>query len=99
MSENIYGEIANPIQPAITMTPREHYEQVIAKIADAWRVGVDDIRGNARHWPIIDARMACYDALAKEGVSITRIGRLLHRDPSSVSHGLRVLRKRNGGQG
>lgn len=74
---------------------REDYaEYVLGAIAGETGVTVEALRGRSRRQPIAEARLLAYYCLRREHSALTEIAALFGRDHSTVSTGLRSMRRR-----
>lgn len=78
--------------PAWYTPPSRHCvsgREILDRVARLHDVTVDDMTGPSRMRHICEARWAAMRELRASGKSTPRIGQLLHRDHSTVVHGLR----------
>ena len=72
------------------LIPRLPHERILRETCALYGICLDDLRGPVRVVHFVSARRhAARRLLAELGASNTRIGRLLHRDRTSVRHLLR----------
>lgn len=62
---------------------------VLEGVARYRKLSVDDLRGPSRLPHIVRARWEVMAVLRRRGLSMEAIGRLINRNPTTVSHGLR----------
>lgn len=67
--------------------------RVVLQVADFYGYTEEDLRGDGRTKSLARARMMAYQMLREQGCSTREIGRALHRDPSTVSYGIKALRR------
>lgn len=66
---------------------------LITTIAAVYGVTVADITGRGRPQRVAEARQAVYLLLHEQGMSYSRIGRIMERDHGAVSSGIQHLRE------
>lgn len=72
------------------LTPRAWEDQVLAQVARAYVVDdVEQLRGRSRDAHLTEARHVAWWILHTGGWSLPAIGELMHRDHTSVLHGVR----------
>lgn len=62
---------------------------VLEGVARYRQLSVDDLRGPSRLPHIVRARWEVMTILRRRGLSLVAIGRIVNRDNTTVSHGLR----------
>ena len=67
-------------------------EIVLADICSAHNVTLRFVRSYRRNKHLVTARKACVKALRDLGLSMPAIGKLLHRDHTTVLHHLRSVK-------
>ncbi|MEZ0060880.1 putative transcriptional regulator [Bradyrhizobium elkanii] len=71
----------------ITSGPcRDITRQIIGAVLEKYRVEPVELFGYSREGHLVAARREAARRLKKQGYSITRIGRILHRDHSTISN-------------
>lgn len=70
------------------MTPRQKNLKAIDTIAQQYGYTVEDILGQKRHRHLVFVRNLCVFMLRDKGYSTTEIGRIMHRDHSTIVHAL-----------
>ena len=70
------------------MTPREKNLKDIEHLAEGYGYTVADILGQKRHKHLVSVRNLCVFMLRDKGYSTTEIGRIMHRDHSTIVHAL-----------
>lgn len=75
------------------LTPREQHMEMIAGIADRFRVPVADILGPSRYKHVVRARREVCIALRQDGLTTTQIGQIIGRDSTTVCNLLGTLQK------
>lgn len=78
------------------MTPRERIMLDIDNIAQTHGYDVGDILGKSKFQKLVVARRECVLMLRGKGYSTTQIGRIMHRDHSTIVHSLQVLAVKDG---
>jgi chromosomal replication initiation ATPase DnaA len=66
------------------MTPAEEYEGLIRKIANENFISVETLRGRSRDRFVFEIRKVIAQELYDRGLSITRIGKYLNRDHTTI---------------
>ena len=66
--------------------PRWKY--VLRDVAKRHRLTIDQLIGPRRHKHLVTARFEAYHLLRQHGYSLTQIGERMHRDHTTVLHGL-----------
>lgn len=83
-------EIDAEIEIELANQRRLEADQVLAAVATAYVVDVDQLRGRARNAHLAEARHIAFWILCRRRCwSLHAIGSLMHRDHSSVLHGVR----------
>ena len=71
--------------------------EIIAAVAAETGIAVDAIKGEQRVAPIAQARqLAIWRVAGETELSLSEIGRLFHRDHTTVLHAIRVINQRRG---
>jgi chromosomal replication initiation ATPase DnaA len=91
-------EARKPLEkiPALPVrSPAGRIAEVVARVARAHGVTVEDILGRATEIKVVHARHeAFYAVKVASGVSWARIGRIFGRDHSTVLHGVKAYKAR-----
>jgi chromosomal replication initiation ATPase DnaA len=74
------------------MTPREKNLADISAIAQEHGYTVEDILGYSRPKELVKVRRLCVTMLRRKGYSTLAIGRIMHRDHSSICNSLNKSR-------
>lgn len=69
---------------------------IVDAVADATGIQPRDIYGNVRTGPVSEARQLVYYLAHNMGISLSAIGRAMHRDHSTVAHGIAAEKRRRG---
>lgn len=82
--------------PAWYTPPRRPFfkSEVIAEVAQAFKVPVYDMTGPARNRSVVNARAVVAKALRVRGMSTPQIGKTLNRDHSTIVYLLQTFAKR-----
>jgi chromosomal replication initiation ATPase DnaA len=72
------------------MTPRQANMLEIEAIANAYDYTAEDVLGKSKLKALVAVRRKCVVMLRRRGYSTTEIGRIMHRDHSSICHSLSV---------
>jgi chromosomal replication initiation ATPase DnaA len=80
------------------MTPREKNLADINEIAQEYGYTVDDVLGYSKPKELVKVRRLCVVMLRDKGYSTLAIGRIMHRDHSSIATVLTKARQRHDGK-
>jgi len=75
---------------------RDRIRRIILPILRKRNMTWDIIRGQGRHGPIVRARSEVFFALVSNGYGFAETGRICCRDHTTVIHGVRKWKERNG---
>lgn len=78
------------------MTPRQKNLADIEVIAKENRFTLEDILGKSKFRPLVMVRRKCVVMLREKGYSTTEIGRIMHRDHSTIVHSLQKSAVKHG---
>lgn len=78
------------------MTPREKNLLDIDNIAQNYGYDVGDILGKSKFRKLVEVRQKCVLMLRGKGYSTTEIGRIMHRDHSTIVHSLQKSAVKHG---
>ena len=70
------------------MTPKERNLAEIDAIAELYGYTVEDILGKSKVKPLAEVRRKCVVRMRNKGYSTLAIGRIMHRDHSTICHAL-----------
>jgi chromosomal replication initiation ATPase DnaA len=70
------------------MTPRQANMIDIEAIANAYDYTAEDVLGKSKLKALVAVRRKCVVMLRRRGYSTTEIGRIMHRDHSTICHAL-----------
>jgi chromosomal replication initiation ATPase DnaA len=73
------------------MTPKERNLAEIDAIAELYGYTVEDILGRSKLKTLVKVRRKCVVRLREKGYSTTEIGRIMHRDHSTIVHSLQKM--------
>jgi chromosomal replication initiation ATPase DnaA len=76
------------------MTPKERNLAEIDAIAELYGYTVEDILGKSKVKPLAEVRRKCVVRMRNKGYSTLAIGRIMHRDHSTICHALNVAKLR-----
>ena len=83
------------VRMEIPIVRRRHSREIIASVADAFMVSVDDLMGPRSFRTLAWARQAAYLIIRKErGLSYPQIGQIFNRDHSTIIYGCRAAKQR-----
>lgn len=86
LPEQVLARVAEPIEPVIGR--RRAAVSCDQLLADRG-LTLDELRSRDRHRELVEARQDVALALRRDGWTLTAIGKLLHRDHTTVLHSLR----------
>lgn len=78
------------------LTPRAKNLAEIGKIAESYGFTVEDMLGHRRFKKMVAVRRECIAMLRAKGYSTTEIGRIMHKDHSTIVTSLQALAAQNG---
>lgn len=67
---------------------------VLREVSQATGIRITDLTGYSRRRSIVWPRQVAYLALHRAGYSLSDIGRIMHRDHTTVMHGIAVAKRR-----
>jgi chromosomal replication initiation ATPase DnaA len=73
------------------MTPREKNLAEIDAIAELYGYTAEDVLGKSKLKALVAVRRKCIVWLRGKGYSTTEIGRIMHRDHSTIVHSLQKV--------
>lgn len=78
------------------MTPKEKNLLDIDNIAQNYGYKAADVLGKSKFKKLVEVRRECVAMLRAKGYSTTEIGRIMHRDHSTIVHSLQMLAVQHG---
>lgn len=90
-----FSDICTGCGRPVFIFAREKYHALIGEIAEKHSVKVEHILSPSRQQHHVAARHECYFTLHSLGLSSSQIGKVMHRDHSTVLHGIRKHKEVN----
>ena len=96
MTEAVTALVNSLMEEAETLRPirTSRGEAVISSVLKWSAIPRNILMSECRTQPVANARMIAYWACGELGLSHSQIGRLFKRDSTSVTHGIRKIKKR-----
>ena len=79
---------------AAMRTTDRRARDVLREVSRATGIKITDLTGYSRRRSIVWPRQVAYLALHRAGYSLSDIGRIMHRDHTTVMHGIAVAKQR-----
>lgn len=93
-AENYLSEGDMAVAESLYVDAAAKMRDIIAQVSRATGVSADAILGDSRVANIAAARQMVMSIAQRQGMSTTRIGKLLQRDHTTVMHGIAAHEKR-----
>jgi chromosomal replication initiation ATPase DnaA len=88
--ESMMEEEVIVLVDSLGMTPKQANMIDIEAIANVYDYTAEDILSKSKTRTLVTARRKCVVMLRRKGYSTTEIGRIMHRDHSTICHSLSV---------